>query len=105
MTSRNVRLAVATAAAAFAVLPAARSSASTPGGFPVAPVTTTIPDDFLTLFPEWSDDNMDYLDPGAHATSLPRTGTAIRVLGLGSAAFVVVGAGLSRGAGSRARRR
>lgn len=68
-------------------------------------VPTSIPDDFLTLFPEWTDDNLDYLDPHTSAASLPGTGTGLGVLAIVSSAAVVTGAGLSLGAGRRARRR
>lgn len=74
---------------------------------PVAPaVPTTIPDDFLTLFPQWSNDVYDYLDPGASASSaIPATGRNMALLALLSAAAIVTGAGLSFGARSRVRRR
>ena len=72
------------------------------------PTTTTVPDDFYTLYPEWSDDNLDYLDPGAHTSGtapLPGTGGPQRALALVSCAAVVIGVALSRGAGTHARRR
>ena len=76
-----------------------------PEGSTPAAVPTSVPDDFLTLFPEWSDDNLDYLDPHTSAASLPGTGTGLGLLAFVSSAAVVAGAGLSLGAGRRARRR
>lgn len=91
--------------------PAAARSDDGPGDTPTttttapAATTTTLPDDFLTLYPEWSDDYYQYLDPGTHESGLPSTGSNMGVLGFLSSFSVVVGTGISFGAGSRARRR
>lgn len=68
---------------------------------------TTIPDDNYTLFPDWSNDGFDYLnpDPATRTDGLPGTGRDLGVLAGASAIAIVAGAGISFGARSRARRR
>ena len=109
-------LAAVVSAAALAlspwVLPAGAATQSKAATRQVAAVTT-IPDDFFTLYPGWSDDNYDYLDddyygypdPETEVDELPGTGSGLAVLALLSSAAVVTGAGLSLGAGRRVRRR
>ena len=68
---------------------------------PVSTTTTSIgfelSDDFLTLYPEYNNDDYEYLVPDD--TTLPATGPAVRV-GVGALAVLAAGAimfALSRG--------
>ena len=83
--------------------PASGTSARTraPLVEPTSTVPVSLPDDHYTLFPDWSNDNYGYLNPGNENTSIPETGGSTGALAIASAVALVTGTALTVGTRSR----